>query len=166
MNRFLKKEWENFETPESDLRRSREAAWSRLQHPRRSIPLWWLAPGLAAAAVMLLWFAWPVQAPGIERKAPLAALPFELPAETPIPSRIAEAPRNAVPAPPVRLQPGQRMVAKPLPTATAPPPESGQAAVEPGAAPERVVMNFQLPRSGVRMIWIADENFTFGGDQE
>jgi hypothetical protein len=53
-------------------------------------------------------------------------------------------------------------IAKPLRNPAAPQPTSKP----PKKEHERVVLNFRLPESGARMIWIMDSSFQFNGDEQ
>lgn len=157
MNRFLKKEWEDTEIPEQVYAGVRRRAWEKLRQgePQRA----WTRQGfvaLAAIAAMallgvgLLWT--------LSTQAP-AHVVVVLP-----PVVVSHRPANKIKeVAPARL--GRRAVAQ----ASSRRPLGGSVAArrDPATtAPQRIAMNFVLPETGVRMIWIMDEGFRLKGGLE
>jgi hypothetical protein len=126
--------------PEEVYVRARWRAWARLQAGAAVVPpprrLPWVLAALVPAAALAAWLSLP---------------------------RIAEVP---APPPPVAFVPAA------VPRVQAPPSAARAAVRKPvrtsRTAPrhERLVLNFVLPDSGVRMIWIMDSKFKLDGGTE
>ena len=180
MNRFLKKEWEDTEIAPEILWRTRNQAWQRLQK-RRRYRIWPIAAALASLSALLL--AWVSFSPSPlaprNESAVNSPQPAGLAQTKDRPAAALVAKEAAVNNP--RHQEGRqlqkaRTFAEKLPAASPEPlPETASivpgkeaAAAQPDKAVQavraasdsqrphqaRLVMNFRLPRSGVRMIWI------------
>lgn len=159
MNRFLKKEWEDSEIPERAYREARNRAWSRL-HPaaKPARPGWmWATAAVALVAGLSLFLLSERENSGVAPKPDLvqrqegAASPAMA-----VPAIVSHGQDVRATAP--RPKPGpKRSIGKSLkPTLQAPPSEG----------PDRLVLNFVLPESGVRMIWILDKDFQLNGEIE
>lgn len=159
MNRFLKKEWDDTPVSEDDCRRARNRAWSRFHAQPQPVLLWrGIAVASGVVAIILLRMLMPT---------PPTTSPFE---GTPAPlPEVAEArPTASIPTPESR---GRPVTDSPRPASAKRRPTRGKArtaakAVE--AAPvndnsglksNHLVLNFRLPESGVRMIWVQDADF-------
>lgn len=179
MNRFIKKEWEDTEIPDAVLKQARDRAWSRLNgSPARARP--WLRWEIAAvvAGLALLSAYWIYAPSGIQpvESRPLVAERDDSgsSAETPLTNQDSQAPpaeqAHAVP-PEIVSEPrvidhnGPREVEL---RAEATTDETGTEAMDRPAAlktkprKSRVVVSFQLPRSGARLIWINDSEVSGG----
>ena len=148
MDEFLKRDLEKIDIPEQVYLEARDRAWARLQEksrPSRAKILW-----AAAAAALLL-----AVLPGLlTRNVPKTDDQVQSP--PPIsPPVAAERPLESKPA--AIAQSAQ----KPARKRCAP-----VAARGPSGQPDRLVLNFTLPDSGVRMIWIMDKNFKLDGGNE
>lgn len=155
MNRFLKKEWEDATVSEEERWRARNRAWSRF-HSKPAPNL--LRRGVVAAVgvggLILLWTliptspvapsfeATPAPPPQADDAATVSIQPVERSPDPPAPPRLAT-PRKT------RQRP--RLVAKTAPSA--------EAADTSPTESTRLVLNFRLPESGVRMIWVQDPDF-------
>ncbi len=160
MNRFLKKEWDDSRISESELLQVRNQAWSRFHaKPARRRRWGWLALASGLAAVVL-WIARPLD--------PAA------PSTEPTPARLAQISKPGAPAPPQapieRPADNGKAVAEVSPKRKKPSPPSTRKAVNREEAGDlnqdhapsqstRLVLNFQLPDSGVRMIWVQTADF-------
>lgn len=149
MNRFLKKEWDDTEIPAWLRRQAREDAWNRL-HPARTrrLPRFaWSTAGLAliAGLVFLILDRSPADLDPAETT-PVATIRPETDA---VPNVIEE----AKPIP--EFAPEEIAAAEPAP----PPPPTSE-------SPDRIVMNFVLPKTGVKMIWVMDRDFQIEGEKE
>lgn len=157
MNRFLKKEWEDTEIPEEVYAGVRRRAWERLRQrqPQRT----WTRPGivaLAAIAAMALLGVGLLWTPSTQAPAhTVVVAPPEV-----VPRPPANEVKEVAPARPVHRAVAQASSRRPL---------GGSVAARRDAAtkaPERIAMNFVLPETGVRMIWIMDEGFRLKGGLE
>jgi|WetSurSiteA1Bulk_404760.scaffolds.fasta_scaffold14235_3 hypothetical protein len=147
----LKREWQETQIPEEIRLRARNLAWSRLNRPVRGRrALAWTAVATTVAAVVFLTWIWS----GSETRVEQAAIPT--------PQNILRTPaiaanqitRPSVEAPQAaKLKPAKRSIA----------PKRERA---PAEEPERIVLNFTLPESGARMIWIMDSRFHLEGDNQ
>ena len=148
MDEFLKRELEKIEIPEQVYLDARDRAWARLRkesRPSRAKILWAAA---AAALVLALLLGLP------KRNVPKTDDQVQSPPPISLPGA-AERPLESKPA--AIAQSPQRPARKRRAPAAAP---------GPWDQPDRVVMNFVLPDSGVRMIWIMDKNFKLDGGNE
>lgn len=152
MNPFLKKEWENTDIPEHVYVRARGRAWEEVQRrPGRPWFRFALAGGMAALLIFFLMPGSQVSdeaVPKIRVIVPLGPTPSAPPREAP-----------AIQTEPEALRPPQR-VERIRPEA--PPLRDPQSPMNENV-PARVVLNFQLPETGVRMIWIMERDFEIGG---
>jgi hypothetical protein len=137
----LKREWEQTEIPEEIKLQARNRAWDKLQRPVqwRLKPVWIAAASTIAAVVVLIWL-WSDR---------------DLPSQTANPIR----PEAAIP---VVAEPKTAPPQKVMPAA------AGHSHMKKRVAPlakepERIVLNFVLPESGARMIWIIDSQFDLDG---
>lgn len=152
MNPFLKKEWEDTDIPEHVYVRARGRAWEELQRkPARLRLRFAVAGGMAA---LLIFFLIPGSQVSDE------AVP-EIPVSAPLGPTASDPPREApaIQMEPEAFRPPQR-VERIRPEA--PPLRDPQSPVNENV-PDRVVLNFQLPETGVRMIWIMERDFEIGG---
>jgi hypothetical protein len=142
MDRFLKRLRSEPAIPEEVYARARQRAWARIQSglavtpPRRSLK-WGLA-ALIPAAALAAWLLVAVRVGGVPPAPPPVAF-------VPVAVAHVQAPAAAVHA----------ALRKPVRRSTRPAPRH-----------ERLVLNFVLPDSGVRMIWIMDSEFKLDGDNE
>ncbi|HEY2933771.1 MAG TPA: hypothetical protein VGK99_18700 [Acidobacteriota bacterium] len=175
MNRFLKKEWDDAEIPASAYMRARNNAWSAIQgnRPRRRNAL--VPAAILAGGILTLVFL-VVQLDNAGRHANGTAARKEgtrkpvaststVTAVAAVPSS-APANRKEPIAPAAAVLAGRRRdrldrETKPgLNRANFP----AQPAQPANAAPERLVMNFTLPESGVRVIWTLEKDFRIDGE--
>ena len=145
----LKREWKETKIPEEVRLRARNLAWERIQRRgggRRA--LGWAAASVAVAMAALVWI-WNGRETLIEQ------IPEPAPQKI---SRPAIAEKQTA-KPPVETPqiPKPKPVNKPL---------AQIQTSEPVEEPERIVLNFRLPESGARMIWIMDSRFNFNGGVE
>ena len=149
MKKFLRREWMDQEIPIELYSRARERARKRLSSRARPAVGWFMVPA-AVGLLAIIWLAFPGGTPG--RSEPARLTLAELPLD---PSR----PLMVDPLPAVELiEPGREVSATPEPATLAP--------TNPRTKPnlERLVLNFVLPRSGVRMIWIKQKFDPVGGE--
>jgi hypothetical protein len=149
MNR-LKREWKETQIPEEIKLRARNRAWAKIQHPackRRTLEWTAAAAMLMVAAVLAL--IWSGREARMNQVAALAPPNVFSPART------------------------THQIAKPLvEMTTAPTPKPAKRSLVSVRArgsveePERIVLNFTLPESGARMIWIMDSRFHLDGGVE
>lgn len=146
----LKREWNETKIPEEVRLRARNLAWAKIQRKvsaRRS--LGWAAAALTTVAMIYLVWIWSVREPHIEQVSapppqdisrPVTATnqTGELPVETP----------QVLNPKPVNKHEAQFQASAPV------------------EEPERIVLNFRLPESGARMIWIMDSRFHLNGGVE
>ncbi len=185
MNRFLKKEWEDTEVPERVRLRARNRAWTALQHStRRAIP-WGRLSAVASMVVLVVVVVFRTFGPGA---APETAELLKGSAEAKSPFEAPTAPKGiegdssedvagggseqielgsgSPPGGPGVGTPRPIVVEDPIPqpdeetmgVARAQPVESVSGPVK----RQRFVMNLRLPRSGVRMIWINENENSKG----
>ncbi len=152
MNRFIKKQWDDTDLPNDVRLRAREKAWDRLQ-PRRRFWAPALAGAAALAAIVAVFLLRTAAPPEVGENAP-EPLPLaeRVPPEvsTLPPAGLAET-RSELP----RAASATVARHRPAPAVGHPPADSDA----PGEQPRRLVLNFRLPESGVRMIWVQDSNF-------
>ena len=160
MNRFLKKEWEDTEIPERAYLQARNRAWSRLHpvaKPAHPQWIWATAAGALVAGLALFWFS------GRENSS-LAPNPAQVEAT----QQESAAPTKAAPA---IVADGRDVRATVLRQKSGPKRSIGKSRkpalqAVPAEDPDRLVLNFVLPESGVRMIWILDKDFQLNGEIE
>jgi hypothetical protein len=146
----LKREWKETRIPEEIKLRARNLAWAKMNRPaggRRA--LGWAAAATTVVAMAVLVWIWS----GRETRDEQVAAP---------------APQNVS-----RPAVGANQTIKPL---IETPPTSKprlfkrhfapKRASAPADEPERIVLNFKLPESGARMIWIMDSRFHLEGDTQ
>jgi len=150
MKEFLRREWMDQEIRSELYSRARERARKRLSSSTRPALGWLMVPA-AVGLLAVIWLAFPGRTPGRSELARLALT--ELPLDS---SR----PRMTDPLPAVDLRQA------PIQEILAPRVEPTTARIDPVTKPnlERLVMNFVLPRSGVRMIWIKQKFDPVGGE--
>jgi hypothetical protein len=159
MNRFLKKEWEDTKIPERAYLQARNRAWTRLHEvarPRRRL-IWAAAAATAMVVLGSLWFSGQENLRVSPNPPVLQSTRQEKGASgRDVPAIVS--PGQDVRASVPRPKPGpKRSIGKSRkPTLQAPTSES----------PDRLVLNFVLPESGVRMIWILDKDFQLNGEIE
>lgn len=146
----LKREWKETEIPEEIRLRARNMAWARIQRKGRAgRSLGWIAAASTMAVIAALVWIWGGP-------------------ETQIKKVSAPAPRKISSPAMAEKQPANPHVETPQ----APEPKHVHkhvAQIAPSALveePERIVLNFRLPESGARMIWIMDSRFNFNGGDE
>jgi hypothetical protein len=146
MDRFVKGSWDEPEIPEAVYLRARRRAWDRIQAPGPAGPrrLRWAAAALVPAAALMAWLALP---------GPLA--------EAPPPPSVSFVPEVRVP-PPAVVARSERVAAARAAHRRAGGVKLGRREDE----RDRLVLNFVLPESGVRMIWILDRSFQVDGGNE
>jgi hypothetical protein len=151
----LKQEWRETQIPEEACLRARNAAWAKIQRPKRVRPglIWATAASviIIVAAVLLVWSSRETR---IDRVS-VPARP-EVSAPTKTTSQAAEVRAEKPAAPqiePVREQSAQIRTSRPR--------RHIQQPVSPVSEPERIVLNLTLPETGAHMIWIMDSNFHF-----
>jgi len=148
MDEFLKRELEKIEIPEQVYLDARDRAWARSRkesRPSRAKILWAAA---AAALVLALLLGLP------KRNVPKTDDQVQSP--PPIsPPVAAERPHESKPA---AIAHSAQKPARKRRAPVAAPGRSDQ--------PDRLVLNFVLPDSGVRIIWIMDKNFKLDGGNE
>ena len=168
MKRFLKKEWDETEIAPEILWRTRNRAWQMLQKRQRQRRLSLAAAGaLAGLALLVLWIRTPTEVAPIARLETASTGPqtsarpeeavAELPGTAPRPERSIEGgidagsiAQNSETRKPAALNdPGQAL--RPTGHQKALHSESSDPT---GQKLNRLVINFRLPKSGVRMIWI------------
>ncbi|MEE8587002.1 MAG: hypothetical protein V3T83_19340 [Acidobacteriota bacterium] len=169
MKRFLKKEWDETEIAPEILWRTRNRAWQMLQKRQRQRRLSLAAAGALAglAALLILWIRTPSEVPPIPRLETASTGPqrsarpeqavAELPGTAPRPERSIEggidgasiAHHSEAPKPAALNDPEQAL--RPASQQEALHSESSDPT---GQKLNRLVINFRLPKSGVRMIWI------------
>lgn len=153
MNRFLKREWDNTEIPESLLLRVRDRAWNQAHsRPRTAGGPWiWAAAG-AAVLVVIVFYQRPTMLTALEPSLPIAARSFKplAPAEPEV--AVSSAPRST--PRPVRSAAVARIrdqIRKDAPAQVE--------QILPEFQQTRLVSTFRLAGTGVRMIWVQDANF-------
>jgi hypothetical protein len=161
MEPSLKREWENPLIPEEVYRRARDVAWSRLQKPplvRR--PALWATAAIAMAVVTAIpWLFW--------RSGLLVPEPPIKQVGKSVPKRpTVQEPRGlrAAAETPARRVRSTTLVDSTAKSPAPAPQEPATTAMS--AVPDRLVLNFILPESGVRMIWILDKNFQLSGEKQ
>lgn len=153
MNRFLKKEWDDTEIAERTYLEARNRAWARLQKSRGPWAVvrgpWAAVAALLLVAVLVILAIPKKEMSGVARQTitPIRSV-ATAEATTDVLRKSARSKRKSAPRAPAGGQPVKA---------------SKQPADE---TPERIVMNFQLPETGVRMIWILDKNFDLNGGTE
>lgn len=185
MKSDFRKEWEQFRASDSHAHQARDRAWNRLEKRAGGKPARWRkVPWAIAAAVLLAWWLRPTSpySESPELRAPQASMPGTPAAPGHSDAALPGSAPGDVDSPIPRLEKSwggaqttgaragslvagdeQRVAADQAAVAgPAAPLEAGP----PARAPiPRLVMNFRLPRSGVRLIWVKDENFQFGGGE-
>jgi len=160
MDREVKRLCESLEVPDAVYRDLRHRAWTRLQKARRprGRKLVW-AGALAALASGVLLARLAVKQPDMAAPQPMPQLRPDL----------AQGPAGPAPAGPgARVEASSGGARGAVPARAAPVSTrqraKGARAVERG--PDRLVLNFVLPETGVRLIWIADRKFDIDGGIE
>ena len=162
MNRFLRNEWQQTEIPERAYLQARNRAWDRLRGgtPAARPALMWAA-SIACAVIAVTLFFWQREIPRIEpsRGLPHTEDPKLVQALQSKPVREIKSRQNV-------STPNGNLAANQSPRKRASGKSAGTAKRTQTGAPEHVVLNFVLPESGVRMIWISDKNFKLDGANE
>ena len=150
----LKREWKETEIPEEMRLQARNLAWAKIKRPvKGSHVLRW---SIAATVVVIvaLWIGFQSQSriEHVEHIAPIQVEQAAWPAPESVPELMPEPYPENVSQPPVDpIKPQQSDVVNkpvaPLVQASAP---------TRGKERERIVLNFNLPESGARLIWIID----------
>jgi hypothetical protein len=146
----LKREWNETQIPEEIKLRARNLAWAKMNRPaggKRA--LGWAAVATTVATVVFLAWIW------IGRETRVAQIAEPAPQNVSRPAIAA----NQTVKPPVEAP--QEVKLKPVKRHIAPKRERASA-----EEPERIVLNFKLPESGARMIWIMDSRFHLEGDNQ
>jgi hypothetical protein len=161
MNRFLKKEWEDTEIPERAYLQARNRAWSRLTTPAKpAYPSWiWATAAVAVVAGLALFrFSGRENYTGVAKPVFIQTTRQEG----------AVSSRKAIPAMGSHPRDTRAAVAlKPRAISKNTPAKSRRQPVDNHQAdPDRLVLDFVLPESGVRMIWILDKDFQLNGEIE
>ena len=166
MNEELKRDYQEARIPEEASRRARDRAWRRVSPPPRSglRTKWAPIAAVALATLVMAAILWPLAVDWLtdSRPAPLAppapAVVRNPVPQAPIPTR-AEAELRTVP--PAAAHAGAGRMAgqhnRAAKGAPAPPGSEARGAGQPRR--DRLVINLTLPETGVRMIWILDEDF-------
>jgi hypothetical protein len=147
----LRREWKESQIPDEVRLRARKLAWAKMQLSAgdRSGLRWVVAASTIVALVGLIWI-WGGRETSIEQVSTSIPKNVSRPAIAAI-----QIIKPLVDTPPVAMaKPVRRLAA---PKRTSKPPEEEH---------ERVVLNFKLPESGARMIWIMDSSFQFNGDEQ
>jgi hypothetical protein len=146
----LKREWKETIIPEEVRLRARNLAWVMIQRRRRGRKtLGWVAAALTAVVMVALVWIWSGRDGHIAQISAPAPPKISHPAIT-----VAEIDEPPVETPHVlNPKPVNKHVAQ-IPV------------IAPVEEPERIVLNFRLPESGARMIWIMDSRFHLNGGGE
>ncbi len=182
MKRFLKKEWENTEIAPQVLWQTRNLAWQRLQR-RRRYRFWPVAAAVASlSALLLVWLSLPpspvapfnqsaaVTGRPVQSDDPPAATQAGDPLVSPVPlpqGRQPQPVRTTIEEPAANSAESISQAASNAAVAQLNEAIAGNPAAlnSRPVGQDRIVMNFRLPRSGVRMIWISQKtsDSTTGG---
>ena len=147
----LRREWRETIIPEEVRLRARSLAWAKIQHrDRGGKRLLWAAAISATVALAALVWMWS----GIETRI------AQVPAVTP--SKISRPATVTVEAVKPHVETPKAIAPKPVDKQAA----KIQAEEVLDIEPERIVLNFILPDSGARMIWIMDSRYNFDGGVE
>ncbi len=154
LNRFLKKEWEDSSLSASDHLEARNKAWSRFRTTSRKKRRygWVAALPLAAAmvAVLVVWWRPETKSVFEPRPAPFPSVSRSQTATlSDRPTGPPDGNLSAKRHPAAGNRPKGRFVAKRRA------PESDNQILQ----TPRLVLNMELPTSGVRLIWVQDANF-------
>ena len=150
----LKQEWQETRIPEQVYLRARNLAWAKIhRRPPMVRTLAWATAASALLAVAILAGLWGARSTRIEQ----AALPGSPETRT---AAVAPAPQVERPMAQEQPRPVTRRAAPSQATRRSLPREAPSV---PARASERVVLDFILPETGVRMIWIMDSSFQFDG---
>jgi hypothetical protein len=147
----LKREWKETKIPDELRLRTRNLAWVKIQLPAvdRSGLRWVTATSIIMALVGLLWI-WGGREKSIEQVSTSIPKNISRPAIAAI-----QTIKPLVETPPIPMAKHAKKHVAPL------------RAIKPTEEKhERVVLNFRLPESGARMIWIMDSSFQFNGDEQ
>jgi hypothetical protein len=146
----LKREWRETQIPAEIKLQARNLAWAKMQRPAgRKRALGWAAAASTVVAIAALILIWSGRDPRIDQVVAPAPQHVSPPA----------AAANQTTNPHVATQPA--LNPKPFREHIVSKRERAQA-----EEPERIVLNFTLPESGARMIWIIDSNFRLNGGVE
>jgi hypothetical protein len=143
----LKQEWKETRIPNEVLLRARNGAWAKIQRPpaaRRRLGRIAVASTIIAVVILLL--VWKREEPRIET--------VSVPAVRSAPRPAVIATQTISPRIEATPLPKPKLVKKHIAS-----PRAGDSAEE----HERIVLNFKLPESGARMIWVIDSRFQLDG---
>jgi hypothetical protein len=144
----LKQEWKEIRISEELRLRARNMAWESIRRPvRMRRALRWAAAASTIAAMVVLAWIWNIHSQGNR----IARVPAVVPQQVSVRPKTSPMPEPVVEAAPV-------LKAGPVKKIAAP-----RRASAPAKDYERVVLNFRLPESGARMIWIMDSRFNLNG---
>jgi hypothetical protein len=146
----LKREWEETQVTEEIKLRARNLAWAKIQRPagkRRA--LGWAAATTMLVVAVVLALIWSRREARMEQAAELVPPNVSHPAlaTNQIVNPLFETTTSPTPKPVKRR----------------PVPARARGSVE---EPERIILDFPLPESGARMIWIMDSRFHLDGGVE
>ncbi len=146
----LRREWKETQIPEAIKLQARNMAWAKMQrsHGGRRIFVWAAAATTIVAVAFLTWL-WSGRETSIEQVSPIAPQNASRPAVA-----ADQTTKLLIETAPER---------KPKPVKRQSAPAQASASVK---EPERIVLNFTLPESGARMIWIMDSRFQLEGDDQ
>jgi hypothetical protein len=166
MNERLRRDYRETEIPKAACYRARDRAWRRVvARQRRSWrPAWAPVGACALAAAVLAALLWPPVAHWLSDSRPAPA-PSPAPAAVAVrgsspqasqaPGAVSPAVRRSPEAPTIAAAPARlERVAHPPRLATGVEKSAGSPPQQ-----QKLVVNFTLPRTGVRMIWILDKDF-------
>ena len=158
----LKREWKETEIPEEMRLQARNLAWAKIKRPVKGshVLRWSIAATATVVVIVALWTGFRNQPriehiehiEHVEHIAPTQVEQAALPAPESVPELMPEPSHENIPLPSVGLVKTQQsdVINKPvapLVQASAPTRKKER---------ERVVLNFNLPESGARLIWIID----------
>ena len=160
MNRFLKKAWEATEIPQESYLRARNRAWMELQDGarRRTSSLWYVTG--TATVVLLVIVTWSVlETQQVERGIAPLATKQPLATVAPEPASLSDHPS------PVKAEAEPKPIARKIPLTSRMPKQDK--ALKPHSdqfeSSTQLVLNFRLPTTGVRMIWIMEKKTSMPG---
>ena len=146
----LKQEWEETRIPEEVRLRARNLAWAKLQRKGGAErALGWAAAAstiVVIAALVWIWSGRKTQMEQVSTPAPQKISSPAIAEKQPVKPHV-ETPQVSEPKP-VNKHIAQIQASAPM------------------EEPERIVLNFRLPESGARMIWIMDSRFNLNGGVE
>lgn len=146
----LRQEWKETEIPEEVRLRARNLAWAKMQSKGGTgRSLGWLAAASTIVVIAALVWIWS----GPETKIKQVSAPAPRKISSPaVAEKQPDKPHLETPQVP-EPKPVNKHIAQIQASALA-------------EEPERIVLNFRLPESGARMIWIMDSRFHLNGGAE